>query len=249
MRIERLDGKIALVTGASSGIGEATAIALAELGADVALAARRVDRLEGLRARIEALGPRALVVPTDITDAAQVEAMVATTVAQLGRLDILVNNAGVMQNAMIGEAQLEEWRRMIDTNVWGLMVATKAAFAVMVAQNVGHIVNVSSVSGRQAAAGASGYHASEWALGGFSEALRQEGRPHNVRVTLIEPGMVVTELQSHATNDFARERTRRMLEGIVPLQAEDVAECIAFCTTRPVHVAINELLLRASLQG
>ncbi|MER9963486.1 SDR family NAD(P)-dependent oxidoreductase [Mesorhizobium sp. M0045] len=194
-----LAGKLALVTGASSGIGEATAAALAAAGAKVAIAARRADRLEALAARIEMAGGAALRIEADVTSNDDVTDMVDKVVAEWGRLDILVNNAGVMLLSPAAEAVLDDWRRMVELNLLALMGVTKAALPHLRAAK-GHIVNVSSVAGRVANPGASGYAATKFGVVGFSESLRREVYADKVRVTVIEPGLVRTELGDHITN-------------------------------------------------
>ncbi|MBV9707434.1 MAG: SDR family NAD(P)-dependent oxidoreductase, partial [Chloroflexi bacterium] len=193
----KLHGKVALVTGASSGIGEATALALAAEGAYVALAARRAERLEALVKQIEEKGGQTIAIIADVADEKQVQAMVQTANAKWGHLDILVNNAGLMLLGSIEGANTEDWRRMVNLNVLGLMYATHAVLPIMKAQNGGHIVNISSVAGRTARAGFGVYNATKWGVGAFSEALRQEVHAHHIRVTIIEPGVVETELVEH----------------------------------------------------
>src|ERR1700728_606308 len=199
---KRLEGTVALVTGASSGIGEATAVALAEEGAAVALVARRRDRLEALAKRVGGAG-EALVIEADITDLAQAEGAVATTVSELGRLDTLVNNAGVMLLGPIVGAPIEEWQRMVHLNVLGLLYCTHAALPHLLSsaegqpREVADVVNVSSVAGRVARRGSGVYNATKFGVGAFSESLRQEVATRHVRVTIIEPGATATELASH----------------------------------------------------
>src|SRR5882762_10017586 len=192
-----LSGQVVAVTGASSGIGEATALACAEAGAAVALAARRTDRIESLAARIVEQGGRAIAVQTDVGEESQARAFVERAHAELGRLDVLVNNAGVMLLGAIAGAETEEWRRMVHVNVFGVLYCTHAALPLMVQQGAGHIVNVSSVAGRFARAGSGVYSLTKFGVGAFSEALRQETAALGVRVTLIEPGAVATELSDH----------------------------------------------------
>jgi hypothetical protein len=244
-----LDGQVALVTGASSGIGEATAETLAEAGASVALAARREAELQAVADRIETDGGEALVIPTDVTEQTQVDAMVETTVAELGRLDILVNNAGVMLLEEAIDADRENWRRMVEVNLLGLMDATHAALAVMDEQGTGHIVNVSSTAGRSATATASGYNATKFGVNGFTEALRQEVTQDGIRTTLIEPGIVDTELQDHIPDEAVKERIEEWVESMEPLTGADVAEAIRYVVTQPQHVSVNELLLRPTQQA
>jgi NADP-dependent 3-hydroxy acid dehydrogenase YdfG len=243
-----LSGKVALVTGASSGIGEATALALAEAGAAVAIGARRRDRLDALAAKLRDDGARVLQLDLDVTDEQQCRAAVARTRDELGGLDVLVNNAGVMLLGTIVGADTEDWRRMMSTNVLGLMYMTHAAIEGMVEQGSGDIVNISSVAGRQARKGAGVYNASKWAVNAFSESLRQEVTTRGVRISLVEPGAVATELSSHITQPEAREASRRMAESMRTLQSEDIARAILYVVGQPPHVAINEVLVRPTDQ-
>ncbi len=243
-----LSGKVALVTGASSGIGEATALALAQAGAAVAIGARRADRLEALAAKLRDDGARVLALDLDVTDEAACRDAVARTRAELGGLDVLVNNAGVMLLGTIVGADVEDWRRMLSTNVLGLMYTTHAAIDGMLEQGSGDVVNVSSVAGRTARKGAGVYNASKWAVNAFSESLRQEVTTRGVRVSLVEPGAVATELTDHITQPDAKADVQRMVGGMTPLQAEDVARAIVYVVTQPPHVAVNEVLVRPTEQ-
>ncbi|WP_122090446.1 SDR family NAD(P)-dependent oxidoreductase [Halalkalicoccus subterraneus] len=244
----QLAGQAALVTGASSGIGAATARALADAGASVALAARREERLEELADEIESDGGEAFVVPTDATDESQVREMVDTTVEEFGGLDVLVNNAGVMLLEPIAEADPDDWQQMLDLNVQGLMVASQAALGHMQEEGAGDIVNLSSVAGRKAYAGSSGYNASKFGVTAFSEALREEVVDSDVRVTTIEPGVVDTELAEHIPDKDQKEQIEGMMDEMEPLRPEDIARSIRFAVTQPSHVDINELLIRPTRQ-
>jgi NADP-dependent 3-hydroxy acid dehydrogenase YdfG len=247
---EGLQSKVCVVTGASSGIGEATARRLAGAGAAVALVARRGDRLDALAKEIEKDGGKALPIQSDITDEDQARAAIEKAQSELGRLDVLVNNAGVMLLGPIQGADTSEWKRMVDVNVMGLLYCTYHALPVMRDQGGGHIVNLSSVAGRTASLGVGVYNATKWAVGAFSESLRQEALHLNVRVTIIEPGMVVTELQEHTTNEMARQAMDRMLADTkAPLQAQDIAEAIFYATSQPAHVNVNEILVRPTEQA
>jgi NADP-dependent 3-hydroxy acid dehydrogenase YdfG len=244
-----LEGRAAAITGASSGIGEATALALARAGASVALAARRADRIEALAKRIEDEGGRAIALPTDVAVEDESRAFVAHAYEHLGRLDILVNNAGVMLLGPVEGADTEDWRQMVDANVYGVLYCTHAALPVMREQGGGHIVNVSSVAGRHANAGSAVYNLTKFGVTAFSEALRQEALHSNIRVTVIEPGFVETELQGHNVNPIVVETMAQMLEQIgQPLQAQDIADTILYAVSRPPHVALNELLIRPTRQ-
>ena len=250
---DRLDGAVVLVTGASSGIGEATARALAAQGAKVALVARRAERLEKLAHEIAANGHTALAIEGDVTDQEQAIAAVERTVGDFGRLDILVNNAGVMLLGPIHGAPTEEWDRMIDINLKGLLYTTHAALPHLFAatgdspRKVADVVNISSVAGRVASAGAGVYNLTKHGVGAVSEALRQEASRHGVRVTIIEPGFVETELQSHnrpEVHEKLKERTAK----IEPLNPHDISDAIEYAVTRPAHVSLNELLIRPTTQ-
>jgi NADP-dependent 3-hydroxy acid dehydrogenase YdfG len=248
-----LDGAVALVTGASSGIGEATAKALSAQGARVAITARRMERLERLAAEIDDAGGTALPIRSDITDKEQAIDAVERTATELGRLDILVNNAGVMLLGPIEDAPIEEWDRMIDLNLKGLLSTTHAAVPHLLAaaeslhRNCADVVNVSSVAGRVARAGSGVYNLTKFGVGAFSESFRQEFAERRVRSILIEPGAVATELTDHL-RDEVREQVRERFADIERLEAEDIADAIAYAVTRPWHVALNEILIRPTEQ-
>jgi clavulanate-9-aldehyde reducatase len=240
-----LDGQVAAITGASSGIGEATALELARAGAAVAVGARRRERLDSLVERVEAEGGRARAFGVDVSDETQARAFIGGAKEELGGLDILVNNAGVMLLGPVADASMDDWRRMIDVNVLGLLYCTHAALPLMRAAGRGDIVNVSSVAGRRAGAGAAVYNLTKFGVTGFSEALRQETLHENIRVTCVEPGMVDTELQGHNTHPLVLQSMERSAESIgTPLTAEDVARTIAWVLEQPRHVGLNELLVR-----
>jgi NADP-dependent 3-hydroxy acid dehydrogenase YdfG len=250
---DSLDGTVALVTGASSGIGQASALALAARGAAVALAARRTDRLEELAASITDSGGTALTITADVTDREQAEQAVATAVEKLGRLDTVINNAGVMLLGPIVDAPLEEWERMVDLNLKGLLYVAHAAIPHLLeaAENdprrVADLVNISSVAGRVARNGSGVYNATKHAVGAFSESLRQEVTGRHLRVSLVEPGAVATELASHNRPEV-REVMQQRFGGIERMAAEDIAETVEFIVTRPRHVAVNEVLIRPTEQ-
>ena len=245
---QRLQGRVALVTGASSGIGEATALALAEAGARVAIAARRRERLDQLAARLAGLGAEPLVLPADLQSSAEAQRVVRATQAHYGRLDILVNNAGVMYLEPIIEADLGRWERMIQLNLMSLIAATQAALPGMRERRDGHVVNISSTAGRVSNPNAAAYSATKFGVNAFSEALRREVCQHNIRVSVIEPGAVATELREHIGHEAVRQATNTWAENMRQLQAQDVAEAIVFCVTRPAHVNINEVLMRPTDQ-
>jgi NADP-dependent 3-hydroxy acid dehydrogenase YdfG len=241
-----LEGKVVAITGASSGIGEATAIALAEAGAKVSLGARRKDRLDAL---VEKIGSDALAIETDIGDEEQARAFVQQTKDELGGFDILINNAGVMLLGPLLAQEGDDWRTMANVNILGLIYCSHAGLALMAEQQSGHIVNISSVAGRIARAGSAVYNFTKWGVTGFSEALRQEAAYVNVRVTCIEPGFVDTELQGHNTHPMVVEATKKMRDEIGKvLEAEDIADAILYAVSRPEHMAINEVLVRPTKQ-
>jgi clavulanate-9-aldehyde reducatase len=240
-----LDGRVAAITGASSGIGEATAVALAAAGAAVALGARRHDRLDAVVQRVESEGGRALAVEVDVTDQDQARAFVERAHAELGGLHVLVNNAGLMLLGPVQGADTADWRRMVDVNLLGLLWCTHAALPLIGESGGGDIVNVSSVAGRRADAGAAVYNLTKWGVNGFSEALRQEALHSNIRVTTIEPGFVDTELQGHNVSPVVREATEKMRERIGKvLEADDIARAILYAVSQPQHVSLNEILVR-----
>jgi NADP-dependent 3-hydroxy acid dehydrogenase YdfG len=249
----RLDGTVALVTGASSGIGEATSAALAAEGATVVAAARRRDRLDALVDRIGADGGTAMALELDVTDQASVVAAVDGVIADHGRLDIVVNNAGVMLNGPIEGAPLEEWERMVDLNVKGLLYVAHAALPHLLAaaeqdpRRVADLVNISSVAGRVARLGSGVYNLTKHGVGAFSESLRQEVTERHVRVALIEPGAVATELVGHQ-RDEVQAAFHRRFDGVELLEAADIAETITFVVTRPRRMAVNEVLIRPTEQ-
>ena len=242
-----LSNQVVAVTGASSGIGEATALACAQAGAAVALAARRKDRIEALAARITEEGGRALAVETDVSSEQDARRFIERAHGELGRLDVLVNNAGVMLLGPIAGSDTEEWRRMIDANVYGVLYCTHAALPLMLAQGEGHVVNVSSVAGRFARAGSGVYNLTKFGVGAFSEALRQETAPLGVRVTLVEPGAVATELAGHNREEVLQQM-RKMFADVTPLIAEDIARAVMYAIGQPANVSVNELLVRPSRQ-
>jgi NADP-dependent 3-hydroxy acid dehydrogenase YdfG len=248
-----LEGTVALVTGASSGIGEATARALAAQGAKVAVAARRLDRLERLASEIGGGGHTALAIKSDITDQEQAIAAVDRTVDELGRLDIVVNNAGQMLLGPIEGAPTEEWDRMIDLNLKGLIRTTHAALPHLLAaaedseRGCADVVNISSVAGRIARSGSGVYNLTKFGVGAFSESFRQEFASRKVRMTIVEPGAVDTELSDHI-RDGVREQVRERFADMQMLEGSDIADAIAYAVTRPWHVSLNEILIRPTEQ-
>ncbi|HEX6601879.1 MAG TPA: SDR family NAD(P)-dependent oxidoreductase [Solirubrobacterales bacterium] len=249
----QLESTVALVTGASSGIGEATARSLAAEGATVALVARRADRLGALGGEIADAGGTAMPIEADVSERDQAEAAVARTVEELGRLDVLVNNAGVMLLGPIADAPVEDWERMVEVNLLGLMYTARAALphlleaAAQEPRQVADLVNISSVAGRIARKGSGVYNATKFGVGAFSEGLRQEMAKRHVRVSLVEPGAVATELQGHNRPEI-REQIEQRFEDMDILQAEDIADAITYTVTRPRHMAVNEILVRPTQQ-
>ena len=242
-----LAGRVAVVTGASSGIGEATAMALSRAGATVALAARRRDRLDALADRLD--GPSS-VHEVDLTDEAAARDFIAGAHAEHGRLQILVNNAGLMLLGAVNGADVSEWRRMLEINLWAVLVCTHAALPLIAASGGGDIVNVSSVAGRRADAGAAVYNMTKFGMHGFSEALRQEALHSGIRVTTVAPGFVETELQQHNRDPVVRRGIERSREEIGEvLSAEDIADAVFYSVSRPAHVCVNEVIVRPTRQA
>jgi NADP-dependent 3-hydroxy acid dehydrogenase YdfG len=248
-----LDGTAALVTGASSGIDAATARQLAGHGAATALVARRAELLEGLRSEIRDRGGRALIVQTDITDRAQAAGAVERTVMEWGRLDTVVNNAGIMLNGPVEDAPLEDWERMVSLNVLGLLYITQAALPHLLCaaegepRQVADLVNVSSVAGRVARRGSAVYNLTKFGVNAFSESMRQEVTTRHVRVSLVEPGAVRTELLVHMRPEV-RKYYEEILAGVEQLEAGDIADAIEYIVTRPRRVAVNEIMVRPTEQ-
>jgi NADP-dependent 3-hydroxy acid dehydrogenase YdfG len=239
-----LAGKVCIVTGASSGIGRATVLALLEAGASVAGAARRIDRLDDLAREAGAHSDRFLAVGGDLAWSESTDALITQTVARFGGIDILVNNAGVMLPGAVATADPKDWRKMFDLNVLALMHLSRAVLPPMRDRGGGHIVQVSSVAGRGGQPGLSGYCATKWAVNGFSECLRQEVMRDRIRVTVIEPGLVATELPHQSSDPRVRAATESAYAAVQNLEPADIAQAIVFAVSRPTHVAIAELLIR-----
>jgi NADP-dependent 3-hydroxy acid dehydrogenase YdfG len=250
---DELKGTVALVTGASSGIGEATAHALADLGATVAVAARRKDRLDDLAQRIEAAGGTALAIEADVADQAQAQSLIQRTVDELGRLDTLVNNAGVMLLGPAVDAPLQEWERMLAVNVQGLLYCAHAALPHLLSaaddspRKIADMVNVSSVAGRTTRNGSAVYNLTKHGVGAFSEALRQEVTGRHVRISLVEPGAVDTELRIHNRPEI-QEQMEKRFAGMEFLHADDIASSVSYIVTRPWRMSVNEILIRPTEQ-
>jgi NADP-dependent 3-hydroxy acid dehydrogenase YdfG len=250
---ERLNETVALVTGASSGIGEAAARRLAQRGAAVAVVARRRARLEQLCAEIGATSGRALLIEADVTDRAQAFAAVDRTVRELGRLDIVVNNAGVMLLGRAQSAPIEEWERMVSVNILGLLYIAHASLPHLIhaaesgPRRVADLINIGSVAGRVARAGSGVYNLTKFGVGAFTESLRQEVTGRHVRVSVVEPGAVATELTSHLGAESLEEFKKRFKD-VEQLEADDIADAIEFIVTRARRVAVNEVLIRPTEQ-
>ncbi len=245
---QKLFGRVAVVTGASSGIGEATALALAGEGAKLAIVARRRDRLEALAKRIEAGGTQAIALEADVARETDVQRIVDETSARFDQIDILVNNAGVMLLSPVAEASTNDWRRMIDLNLLGLMYATQAVLPVMKRKGGGHVVNVASLAGRIANPNAGAYAATKFGVVAFSESLRREVYNERIRVTVIEPGVVATELGEHITHAGMKASLEQRVSAMEPLLAEDVAAAVLYAVTQPPRVSVNEIVVRPTDQ-
>ena len=245
-----INGKIALVTGASSGIGAATALKLAEAGAKVGIAARRTDKLEDLKKEIVSKGGEALVIEMDVVDPASVEAGVKKLVGAYGSIDILVNNAGLMPLSDVDQVKVDEWHRMVDVNVKGLLNTTAAVLPQMINQHSGHIFNMSSIAGRKVFKGLSVYCATKHAVAAFSDGLRMEvGQKHNIRVTCIQPGAVATELYDHITEPGYIKQMDDLAKQMTFLQGADIGDTIVFAAQAPAHVNVAELFVLPVEQG
>ncbi len=243
-----ISGRVALVTGASSGFGEAVALGLARAGVRVALAARREDRLQALARRISEAGGEAKVIVADFSDEAQAQRAVREAEAAFGQLDILINNAGVMYLEPVASADLARWRSMIELNLLGLIAATQAALPGMIARQDGHVVNIASTAAHVSNPLAAAYSATKFGVLGFSESLRKEVHKSNIRVTVISPGMAATELRDHIAVDAIQTTINEAAAAMRQLTAEDVADAILYAVTRPAHVTINEILMRSTDQ-
>lgn len=241
---ESLEGKVVLVTGASSGIGQATALALSRAGARVAIGARRTDRLQSIAREAPT---EMLALELDVTDRRSVQDAVEATMGRFGALDILVNNAGVMLSGPILGADTEEWDRMVATNLLGSMYAVHATLPHLL-RGKGIVVQLSSTSGRVATGGNGVYAATKFGVTAFAEALRQEVTAQGVRVVVVEPGFVATELADHIADPSMREMAKRLAESMRTLRPRDIADAILYAVTRPEHVAVNEVLVRPTDQ-
>ena len=239
-----LDNQVAIVTGASSGIGDATARHLAREGATVVLAARREDRLAELKDAIEADGGIALAVPTDVTDRDAVKALAQAALDTYGRIDVLVNNAGIMPLTMLHNMQTDDWYNTVDVNVYGVLHAVEAVLPTMIEQQGGHVVNVSSTAGRRVYPGGAVYSATKYAVRALSEGMRQElGPAYGIRVTCIEPGAVATELTDTISDPDVKKGMQKMFASLTPLEAERIAEAVVYAVTAPASATVAEILV------
>lgn len=239
-------GKVVVITGASSGIGEAAARHLAAAGAKLVLGARRSERMQALVKEISAAGGSARALVTDVTRRSDVEALVQDAVSAYGRLDVIINNAGVMPLSLFERGKVEDWDRMIDVNIKGVLYGIGAALPLMCAQKSGHIINVSSVAGHKVRQGSSVYAATKHAVRVISEGLRMEVKPYGIRTTIISPGAVATELPDSVTEPDVQERVRALYKLAIP--AESIAQAIAYAIAQPPEVDVNELLIRPTEQ-
>ena len=242
-----IEGKVVVITGASSGLGEATAQLLSGQGAAVVLGARRVERLQSLADELTRTGGKALAVATDVTDRDQVQRLVDEAVQTYGRIDVMINNAGLMPQAPLERFQIDEWDRMIDVNIKGVLYGIAAALPHMQRQKSGHFVNVSSVAGHKVGPGFAVYAATKFAVRALSEGLRQEVKPYNIRTTVLSPGAVATELPNSVTDPSAAERIRKFYAEVAIL-AESFARAVAFAMSQPDDVDVNEIVFRPTRQ-
>jgi NADP-dependent 3-hydroxy acid dehydrogenase YdfG len=242
----QIAAKIVVITGASSGLGEATARFLSAQGATVVLGARRVDRIQSLARELIGSGGKALAIPTDVTHFDQVKRFVDAAVETYGRIDVMINNAGLMPQSPLDRLKIDDWDRMIDVNIKGVLYGIAAALPYMKQQKAGHIINVSSVAGHKVRPGGAVYSATKHAVRVLSEGLRQEVKPYNIRTTVISPGAVDTELLNTITEPDIAENIRKVYELAVP--AESFARAVAFAMSQPEDVDVNEILYRPTRQ-
>jgi NADP-dependent 3-hydroxy acid dehydrogenase YdfG len=241
-------GKVVVITGASSGLGEATARLLAAEGARVVLGARRAERIRALADELTGRGGKALAVPTDVTDRDQVRRLVDLAVQTYGRVDVMINNAGLMPQSLLEHLKVDEWDRMIDVNLKGVLYGIAAALPHMQRQRAGHIINVSSVAGHKVGPGSAVYSATKHAVRALSEGLRQEVKPWNIRTTVISPGAVATELPNTVTDPDVAERVNKLYEDI-GIPADSFARAVVYAMSEPEDVDVNEILFRPTRQA
>lgn len=246
--MQKLSGKTAIVTGASSGIGEAIAHSLAQAGVKVALMARREDRIAALAKQLKDAGGEAIAIKCDVADYSSISQAVAQTVQTWERVDILVNNAGVMYLGSVSDANVADWEQMMRINVLGLMYCTRLVLPVMKQHGGGDIINISSVSGRVVSNRSAAYSATKFAVNGFSEGLRQEVFKDKIRITVIEPGAVATELTDHIPDPSLKKTVKDWVATMTPLQSEDIANAVLYAASQPANVSINEIMIRPTEQ-
>jgi NADP-dependent 3-hydroxy acid dehydrogenase YdfG len=242
-----IEGKVVVITGASSGLGEATARHLSAQGATVVLGARRTDRIEALAGELSASGGKALAIATDVTHCDQVKRLVDAAAQTYGRIDVMINNAGLMPQAPLERLKIDEWERMIHVNIKGVLYGIAAALPHMKRQKAGHFINVSSVAGHKVGQGFAVYAATKYAVRALSEGLRQEVKPYNIRTTVISPGAVATELPNTATDPDSADRVRKFYADVA-IPADSFARAVAFAVSQPEEVDINEILFRPTRQ-
>jgi NADP-dependent 3-hydroxy acid dehydrogenase YdfG len=241
-----IEGKVVVITGASSGLGEATARLLSAQGAIVALGARRADRIQSLAAELSGSGRKAIAVATDVTHLDQVKGLVDAAVRAYGRIDVMINNAGLMPSSPLERLRVDDWNRMIDVNIKGVLYGIAAALPYMKQQKAGHFINVSSVAGHKVRAGGAVYAATKHAVRALSEGLRQEVKPYNIRTTVISPGAIATELPESVTEPDIAENMRKVYEMAIP--ADSFARAVAFAISQPEDIDVNEILFRPTRQ-
>lgn len=241
-----IEGKIVVITGASSGLGEATARHLSQQGATVVLGARRVQRIEALALELESRGSKAMAIQTDVTQSGQVQRLVDAAVAAYGRIDVMINNAGLMPHSPLERLKIADWDRMIDVNIKGVLYGIAAALPHMKQQKSGHFINVSSVAGHKVRPGGAVYAATKHAVLALSEGLRQEVKPYNIRTTVISPGAVATELPDSITEADVAASVRKIYEHAIP--ADAFARAVAYAMSQPDDVDVNEILFRPTRQ-
>lgn len=244
---ENISGKVIVITGASSGLGEAAARMLSSMGATVVLAARRKDRIEKLATELIQNGEKALAIQTDVTDVKQVKHLVDATVKEYGRIDVMLNNAGLMPQSLLEQLKIEDWDKMIDVNIKGVLYGIAAALPYMKKQRSGHIINVSSVAGHKIGVGSAVYSATKFAVRAISEGLRQEVKPYNLRTTVISPGAIATELPASVTDQAMSKSLHEFYEkNAIP--ADSFARAVAYAINQPEEVDISEILFRPTVQ-
>lgn len=244
---DNIEGKVVVITGASSGLGEATARHLSAQGASVVLGARRIERLQSLADELNNLGGKAVAMETDVTDPEQVQQLVDKAVETYGRVDVIINNAGLMPHSPLERRKIDDWNRTIDVNIKGVLYGIAAVLPYMQEQKSGHIINVSSVAGHKVSPGGAVYSATKHAVRVISEGLRQEVKPYNIRTTVISPGAVDTELPSSATEADVAENLQQFYDEYA-IPADSFARAVAYAMSQPEDVDVNEILFRPTRQ-